>query len=288
MLARCLTAPSSGSWGLDMRITSVCPWPARPVRGFTLIELLVVITVIGLLIALLLPAVQAARAAGRRLPCQRHLKQIGLALASYEANKGCYPVGVGGGGPIGFDPSFIPRWSAHSQLLPELEQGSLFNALNFAFVPWGHESPLSPPNLTALTTRIAGFLCPSDSDGIAESYNLAHNNYRACAGTKPYNVHLGTPGDRGMNDGAFWYQSSVQTGRLRDGSGQTAVFSERCLGDSGQPDAKADYYLGLPTPAACTGTGPIATPRYSADHEWSGQRWAEVAPQGTVKGMVGA
>jgi prepilin-type N-terminal cleavage/methylation domain-containing protein/prepilin-type processing-associated H-X9-DG protein len=258
-----------------MKSSSTYPCPQRPGRGFTLIEVLVVITIIGLLIALLLPAVQSAREAARGLQCKNNLKQIGLALANYEANKGCYPFGVGGGGPTGFDPPLVPRWSAHSQLLPELEEGPVFDALNFAFVPWGHESPLSPPNLTALATRIAGFLCPSDWDGIAESYNLAHNNYRACAGTKPYNVNFGTPGGQGVNDGAFWYQSSVRSGRLRDGSGNTAVFSERCLGDSGQPDAKADYYLSPPTLTACAGASPVATPRYAVDHEWSGQRWAD-------------
>jgi prepilin-type N-terminal cleavage/methylation domain-containing protein len=207
--------------------------------GFTLIELLVVVTIIGLLIALLLPAVQSAREAARRIQCQNHLKQIGLALANYEASKGCYPFGVGGGGPVGTDPGSVSRWSAQSQILAELEQGTVFSALNFALVPWGHEPILSPPNLTALTTRIAGFLCPSDRDGIAEPYNLAHNNYRACAGTKPYNVHFGTPDDRGVNDGVFWYQSSVRPALLLDGSSQTAVFSERCLGDSGKPDALA-------------------------------------------------
>jgi prepilin-type N-terminal cleavage/methylation domain-containing protein len=230
----------------------------RPGHGFTLIEVLVVITIIGLLVALLLPAAQAAREAARRLRCQNNLRQIGLALANYEASKGCYPFGVGGGGTMASDPGFVSRWSAHSQFLSELEQGPVFDALNFAFVPWGHEPALSPPNLTALTARIAGFLCPSDRDGIAESYNLAHNNYRACAGTKPYNVNLGTPGGRGENDGAFWYQSSVRPSRIRDGSGHTAVFSERCLGDSGQPDAKSDYYLGLPTPAMCAGAGSVA------------------------------
>ena len=86
--------------------------------AFTLIELLVVIAIIGLLVGLLIPAVQMVREASRRAACVSNLKQIGLALASYESTHSAYPFGVGGGAP----PSYLPRWSAHSQLLAFLEQ----------------------------------------------------------------------------------------------------------------------------------------------------------------------
>src|SRR3954462_12827398 len=103
-----------------------CGRPSR--RGFTLIELLVVIAIIGVLVALLLPAVQAAREAARRDQCSNNLKQIGLALANYESALRVYPFGGGGGRPPG---NVVNRWSAQSQLLPYLEQPALFNALNF-------------------------------------------------------------------------------------------------------------------------------------------------------------
>ena len=195
-------------------------------RGFTLIELLVVIGIVGLLVGLLLPAVQQARESARGLQCRDNLKQIGLALANYQSSRRVAPFGVGGGGP----PRFVPRWSAHAQLLPELEQSQVFNALNFAFVPWGHDEAFSPPNRTALGTRIAVFLCPSDRDGILEEYGLAHVNYRACAGTLPINLRRPFPAGTAKNSGLFWFQSAVGPGQVRDGLSNTAAFSERCKG----------------------------------------------------------
>jgi prepilin-type N-terminal cleavage/methylation domain-containing protein/prepilin-type processing-associated H-X9-DG protein len=248
--------------------------PARAAglrRGFTLIELLVVVAVIGVLAGLLLPAVQAAREAARRAQCTNNLKQIGLAMNNYEAALGAYPFGVGGGGPAGH----VPRWSPQSQLLPFLEQGALFNALNFAYIPWASDPAFGPPNQTALAIRVATFLCPSDSDRIVELDRLAHNNYRACAGTLPYNLAADSPDGTGRNDGSFYFQSRVRAGDLRDGTSATAAFSERCLGVSGRPDPLADYYLTADAPSACPGAGPVATPRYTNPREWSGERWGD-------------
>ena len=179
--------------------------PARARAGFTLIELLVVIVVIGVLVGLLLPAVQAAREAARRLECQNHLKQLALAANNYQAAIGVYPFGSGGGGAVGF----AGRWSPQSQLLLQMEQTPLYHSLNFSFIPWGHFGAMSEINATALGTKIDMFLCPSDSDQIIEEFGMAHNNYRACAGTLPINLTAGSLRGQGGNNGVFWYQSSL-------------------------------------------------------------------------------
>ena len=95
-----------------------------PCRGFTLIELLVVIAIIAVLIALLLPAVQAAREAARRSQCVNNLKQLGLALHNYHDVNGGLPWGHG---YFGWN-----DWSASTLMLPYLELGTLYNAINFA------------------------------------------------------------------------------------------------------------------------------------------------------------
>ncbi len=247
---------------------------ASPIRrAFTLIELLVVIGIIGLLAGLLLPAVQAAREAARRLQCQNNLKEIGLALANYESALGAYPFGVGGTGPPGRE----PRWSPQSQLLPFLEQSMVFNAINFSGVPWLQDPVYSPPNRTAMQARIAAFLCPSESDQIADPEDMAHNSYRACAGTLPYNLSAdtGVPGGTSRNDGAFWFQSATRAVQFRDGMSGTAVFSERCLGVSSHPDPLADYYLTGPSQASCLAAVPAYNPRLTDPYAWSGSRWGD-------------
>src|SRR5262249_46222567 len=132
--------------------------------GFTLIELLVVIAIIAVLIALLLPAVQAAREAARRSQCTNNLKQIGLALHNYESVNTCFPPG---GESTNFSISppatqFVDGgWSTLARLLPNMEGGAQYNALNF-YVDYNEATGM---NMTGASAVINVFLCPSTARG---------------------------------------------------------------------------------------------------------------------------
>jgi prepilin-type N-terminal cleavage/methylation domain-containing protein/prepilin-type processing-associated H-X9-DG protein len=132
-------------------------------RGFTLIELLVVIAIIAVLIALLLPAVQAAREAGRRISCTNNMKQLGLALANYESTNGSLPpqeVLTAVGTAL---PTWYTTWGVTSRLLPYLEQGPMYSAMNFTL------KYSDPSNTTVSYTPIKGLLCPSEPNTLPDT-----------------------------------------------------------------------------------------------------------------------
>src|SRR4051812_45828242 len=137
--------------------------------GFTLIELLVVIAIIAVLIGLLLPAVQAAREAARRAQCVNNLKQLGLALHNYHDTVGAFPLGRFTNSSDSFSP--------FARILPFMEQSNAFAAANFD-VPWSNAI-----NLTATQTKIATFLCPSDSQVGTIPNGWGGTNYRSNEGT---------------------------------------------------------------------------------------------------------
>ena len=148
----------------------------RQARAFTLVELLVVIAIIGVLVALLLPAVQSAREAARRMQCQNNLKQIGLALHNYHDTHMTFPPGA-----FWYGASSENRGSILIQLLPFIEQQNLYNRFDFT---------TNVDSQTALQgTIIPGYTCPSDANrGLLNG--LAIHNYAASAGPTP---HIDSP-----------------------------------------------------------------------------------------------
>jgi prepilin-type N-terminal cleavage/methylation domain-containing protein len=134
--------------------------PARFPRGFTLVELLVVIAIIGILIALLLPAVQAAREAARRIQCGNNLKQLGLAFQNYHDAQGSYPAGYISlpsvhGGPDPQTRDAGPGWAWGALLLPYLEQEALADSINYDLPCWHVDNRIPVQN------TLSAFLCPS-------------------------------------------------------------------------------------------------------------------------------
>ena len=207
--------------------------PSRTRRsGFTLIEVLVVVSIIGLLVALLLPAVQSAREAARRAQCMNNLKQIGLALHTYEGSSRSFPLNWGlprvdpeRGKPfhIGGRP-----FSALSRLLPYLEQQPLYASINFDVQNFPTEVGTAfpfPSNLTAYATSLSVLLCPSDAAPSAAPYGCS---YRGNYGVGPFMATTKETYDSG--NGFFTFPDVLGTQSFPDGLSHTVAYSERLRG----------------------------------------------------------
>jgi prepilin-type N-terminal cleavage/methylation domain-containing protein/prepilin-type processing-associated H-X9-DG protein len=210
--------------------------PNNPRTAFTLVELLVVIAIIGILVALLLPAVQAARAAARRMSCSSNLKQIGLAMHNYHDSNRQFPPSA-----------ILPRdatfdsWSPQARLLPFLEQEQLQDLIN-----WNY-SYKSQPEVTR--TRVPIYLCPSEvgdrerPDGALTHYPLN------------YGMNLGTwfiydPNQGHGGDGISHPNGAINFAALLDGTSHTIAFAEvkawtPYFRDGGNPSA-----ANMPIPSA--------------------------------------
>ena len=195
--------------------------------GFTLIELLVVIAIIGVLIALLLPAVQAAREAARRGQCVNNLKQIGLGLHNYHSAANIFPMGSTiAPRALGVSDRLRSGWSAQGQLLPYIEQRALFNAANFNWGVNPFGDPCDVPNSTVLSTIIGSFLCPSDPN----SGTTRINNYYASVGPTTSTMADDTGLKPIGSSGLFTHWLSYGINDCTDGTSQTVAFSEGLTG----------------------------------------------------------
>ncbi|WP_406700593.1 DUF1559 domain-containing protein [Singulisphaera sp. Ch08] len=228
----------------------------RSRRGFTLIELLVVIAIIGVLVALLLPAVQSAREAGRRAQCANNMKQFGIAFASYHSALNTLPpakvFGTGRSVPNGGagNPGFVLNTTGLAMILNQLEATAVNAGYNFSMpssnavlaasantVVVGLAAGGQAVNSTMVGTMIATFACPSDSSpdvvndptGAAAGgtqfsrLNARPSNYVLCVSRYDEDTILnGRPKDRGV----FGNDSSVKYDDIRDGSSNTCMMGE--------------------------------------------------------------
>lgn len=179
--------------------------------GFSLIELLVVITIIGVLVALLLPAVQAAREAARRISCSNNLHQIGLGLHGYHEVHGCFP--PGGIELISTTPSGRQyAWCAF--ILPFIEQGPLYDSIDFSRPYYADE------NLPAAKTPLAVFVCPSSSRADTKlSGTLGAADYGGIFGER-------ITGPNNPPKGVMLYDRAVTIAEISDGTSNTLAVAE--------------------------------------------------------------
>jgi len=193
-------------------------------HGFTLIELLVVIAILGVLVGLLLPAVQAAREAARRMACANHLRQWGVALHNYESGRGHFP---------GLGTESLTSFSIQARLLPFVEQANAQTILDFSeplYLGSSHSQSLNPTQAVAAGLTLPLMRCPSDGEeGIYEETageKLAGGNYMLCSGSGQgtnYDVRYPT-------DGMFYYGSACRIRDMADGTSQVLMMSEARLG----------------------------------------------------------
>ena len=218
-----------------------------PHSAFTLVELLVVIAIIGILVALLLPAVQSAREAARRLECQNHYKNLGLAILNYESQHSIFPPGEihGGSWNTGYSPSTSSgtkrdhcEWDGqigiwNNLIFPQLEQQAAYDKLDFKV----RKQYTTAGNREIMQLPIAIFFCPSDPyRGLTTDWGSSDNKARICHvyGVAGSNENSSTAHNDGSltyshcnkHDGIFYNDSDTTMQAIRDGASNTAMLCE--------------------------------------------------------------
>jgi prepilin-type N-terminal cleavage/methylation domain-containing protein/prepilin-type processing-associated H-X9-DG protein len=241
-------------------------------RAFTLIELLVVIAIVGILISLLVPAVQKVREAAGRTECQNNLKQIGLGLHHYHDDHKLFPPGYidGNTNPNSTPDNDVgPGWGWASFLLPYLEQGTVYNQIDFT------QGVGLGPNVAVSQTRLSVFLCPTN--GVDDNFTVwptnivvAYGSYIGCNGWEEcFNGAGGNPqpatGADGLSGtfglagvGIFYRNSRNKVASVRDGLSNTIFVGERS-GDH-SPSTWTGAVTGGRCPAWMAGQPPYSPP----------------------------
>jgi prepilin-type N-terminal cleavage/methylation domain-containing protein len=247
-------------------------------NGFTLVELLVVIAIIGILIALLLPAVQAAREAARRIKCSNNLHNLALAALNYESSNGCLPLGrmLKTYAKNGTD---WHKWSEFARMLPFTEETQISSMINY-HVPMFQKSggvDISGASIVQ-DMQPAIFLCPSDYNRLSEAghqVDWGRINYKGTAGNTPGAWNATTRIEN--SNGIFRANCRTSMRDITDGISQTAMMSEAILGDGDDNsiDVPSDWFgisvseMTLPAVyQACTAVTPGTN-----QHSRSGRTW---------------